>query len=96
MLSASFRGLVAPCIRNLPAFRPYRPVVKNFIEEAAGLLRNAAAMRRAEANQTEGSASEVGAGAFRWLKARFEAARLEAQSKELQELGELIRKKRKK
>ena len=70
--------------------------MKKFIKEAAGSLRNAAAMRRAEANQTEGPASDVGAGTFRWLKARFEAARLDAQSKELQELGELIRKKKKK
>jgi DNA-binding PadR family transcriptional regulator len=71
-------------------------VMKKFIEEAARSLRNAAATRRAEANQTQGPASDVGAGAFRWLKARFEAARLEAQSKELLEMGDLIRKNKKK
>ena len=67
-----------------------------FIEWACETLRNTAATRRAEANQLQGAASEVGAEAFRWLKTRFEAARLAAQARELKELGEQIKKQKKK
>ncbi len=66
-----------------------------FVVAATDTLRNAAAIRRAEASQLQG-ASGIGAEAFRWLKTRFEAARLEAHCKELKELGEQIKKQKKK
>jgi DNA-binding PadR family transcriptional regulator len=67
-----------------------------FVDSAARTLGNAAAIRRAEADQLQGVFSAVGAEAFRWLKTRFEAARLEAQSLELKELGKQIRKQKNK
>jgi hypothetical protein len=71
-------------------------VLTRFIETAAGTLRDAAGIRRAEAKQLQGATSGVRAEAFRWLKMSFEAARLEAQSKELKVLGEQIKKQKKK
>lgn len=71
-------------------------VMTNFIDMAADTLRNASVTRRAEANQLQELASSIGAEAFRWLKTRLEAARLEAQSKELKALGEQIKKYKKK
>ena len=71
-------------------------VMTAFVDSAASTLRNAAAVRRAEAGQLQGAFSGVGPEAFRWLKTRFEAARLEAQSDELKELGKQIRKHKKK
>jgi len=71
-------------------------VVTEFIEATAVTLQNTAATRRAEANQLEPMASGLGGEAFRWLKSSFEAARLEAQSKALKELGKQIRKQKKK
>lgn len=71
-------------------------VTTSFIETAADTLSNAAATRRAEANQLQAANDSVGPEAFRWLKTRFEAARLEAQSKELKELGQQIKKRKRK
>lgn len=73
-----------------------RDVTMKFIASAADTLSNAAATRRAEAKQLQAANGDVGADAFRWLKTRFEAARLEAQSKELKELGEQIKKLKRK
>jgi DNA-binding PadR family transcriptional regulator len=71
-------------------------VMMKFIDAAADALSNAAATRRAVAKQLQAANDNVGADAFRWLKTRFEAARLEAQSKELKELGEQIKKQKRK
>ena len=71
-------------------------VLEEFIDSAADSLRNAAAVRRAEAGQVKAACLGVGAEAFRWLKTSLEAARIAAQSKELKELGEQIRKQKKK
>jgi len=62
-------------------------VMVPFLDAAAATLRNAAAIRRAEAHQLQGLAADVGAEAFPWLKTQLEAARLEAQSKELKHAG---------
>jgi DNA-binding PadR family transcriptional regulator len=70
-------------------------LVSAFIEASAITLEDAAATRHAEANQLQRMASDLGGEAFRWLKSSFEAARLEAQSKALKELGKQIRKKNK-
>jgi DNA-binding PadR family transcriptional regulator len=67
-----------------------------FINAAADALSNAAATRRAVAKQLQAANDNVGADAFRWLKTRFEAARLEAHSKELNELGGQIKKQKRK
>ncbi len=69
-------------------------VTMKFVNAAADTLSNAAATRRAGAKQLQAANNSVGADAFRWLKTRFEAARLEAQSKELKELGEQIKKQK--
>lgn len=63
-----------------------------FIASAVDTLQNASATRRAEATQLEVASRDVGPAAFRWLKTRFEAARLAAQSRELKELGRQIKK----
>lgn len=73
-----------------------REAMRKFMQAAAGTLRDAAGIRRAEAKQLQAATSEVRAEAFRWLKTSFEAARLEAQSKELKVLGEQIKKQKKK
>ena len=70
--------------------------MSDFIESSAITLQNAAATRRAEANQLEPLAARRGGEAFRWLKSSFEATRLEAQSNALTELGKQIRKTKKK
>ena len=67
--------------------------VSEFIEASALNLENAGATRRAEANQLQPSTVDLGGEAFRWLKSSFEAARLEAQSKALRELGRKIKKR---
>jgi DNA-binding PadR family transcriptional regulator len=72
-----------------------RPAVSEFIEASSATLHSAAAMRRAEAGQFENLASGLGGEAFHWLKATLEAARLEAQSGALRELGKKIRKQKK-
>jgi DNA-binding PadR family transcriptional regulator len=71
-------------------------MVSEFIESSAITLQNAAATRRAEANQLQRMTSDPGGEAFRWLKSSFEAARLDAQSRALKELGKQIRKQKKK
>jgi len=73
-----------------------REQLMRFIDAATDTLRNASATRAAEANQLSGAADAAGPEAFRWLKTRFEAARLAGQSRELKELGEQIKKRRKK
>ncbi len=70
-------------------------VLTTFIDNAAETLRDVAGTRRAEAKQLQGVSSSVGAEAFRWLKTNLEAARLEAQSKELKALTKQIRTKKK-
>ncbi|HEY4933255.1 MAG TPA: PadR family transcriptional regulator [Terriglobales bacterium] len=67
----------------------------DFIDSSSTNLKNAAATRLAEANQLQGIAGSLGGEAFRWLKASFEAARLEAQSQALKELGKQIKKQAK-
>lgn len=67
----------------------------DFIDSASSTLKNAAAIRQAEANQLQGIAGNLGGEAFRWLKASFEAARLGAQSQALKELGKQIKKQAK-
>jgi len=69
-------------------------VTVKFVKAAAEALSNAAATRRAEAKQLQAATDSVGANAFRWLKTSFEAARLDAQSKELTRLGEQIKKRK--
>jgi DNA-binding PadR family transcriptional regulator len=71
-------------------------LASDFTEASAVTLRNAAAIRNAEANQLSESVKDLGGEAFRWLKATFEGARLEAQSKALRELSGQIKKSRKK
>lgn len=68
--------------------------VMKFVNGAGDTLANAAAVRKAEANQLQAASDSAGPEAFRWLKTRFEAARLEAQSKELKALGQEIKKYR--
>jgi DNA-binding PadR family transcriptional regulator len=70
-------------------------VVSEFIEASSATLHGAAAMRRAQASQSENLASGLGGEAFHWLKATLEAARLEAQSGALRELGKKIGKQKK-
>lgn len=69
-----------------------RTEVSDFIAASAITLQNAATTRRAEARQLQEATANRGAEAFRWLKLGFEAARLEAQSKELLELGKRVKK----
>ena len=66
--------------------------VSDFVQASALSLQNAASTRRAEANQMQPMAAKLAGEAFRWLKASFEAARLDAQSKALKELGKQIQK----
>ena len=70
-------------------------LLKKFIDTAAETLSDAAATRRAEMKQLQGATSGVGPEAFRWLKTSLEAARLEAQSKELKALAEQMKKQKK-
>ena len=70
--------------------------VLEFIAASAATLQNVAATRRAEAIQFEPRAPLMGGETFRWLKANFEAARLEAQSGALKALGGTIKKQKRK
>ena len=71
-----------------------RSDLPDFIDASSITLKNAAASRLAEANQLQPMAGNLGGAAFRWLKASFEAARLEAQSQALKELGKQIKKRK--
>jgi hypothetical protein len=71
-----------------------RNELTDFIEAAASTLKNSAAIRQAEANQLQSMAGNLGGEAFRWLKSSFEAARLQAQSQALKDLGKQIKKQK--
>lgn len=73
-----------------------KTMVSDFIDASAITLGNAAATRRAEANLLRPLVANLGGEAFRWLKTSFEAARFEAQSSALKELGKQINKQKKK
>jgi len=68
--------------------------LSDFIDSSATTLKNAAATRLAEANQLQPMTGSLGGQAFRWLKSSFEAARLDAQSVALRELGKQIKKQK--